>query len=348
MHDEILGVRPKKWGGINMRTNSLLLSLLVFLGIFSTVIKSVNADQNFVPTEDDINTWRYGALILPENALVQGAPAVASQLLQNEKTWGEEAKKYIKPDTKVPLVLYLHSCGGNDHIRWSGTLSQWGFAVVSPNSFARDGRYKHCGTMPNAKLFNMRMAELKYALYQIKKTDWIDQNRLILMGHSEGSFFPPAYSKDDFTAHIILAGNCRFSHLGPTPCCAPGSSKAPKHVAVLNIIGDRDKWNEWACHKTHTERGSRFVTLKNHGHHIYDVHPRARTIMAEFLEICCGKEKSRNDTEGSDPLVAAKALIDEFSGLATVIAQTRSDEAESIKDREFWLIVLKEVEKLIN
>ena len=66
-----------------MRTNSLLLSLLVFLGIFSTVIKSVNADQNFVPTEDDINTWRYGALILPENDLVQGAPAVASQLLQN-------------------------------------------------------------------------------------------------------------------------------------------------------------------------------------------------------------------------------------------------------------------------
>ena len=90
------------------------------------------------------------------------------------------------------------------------------------------------------------------------------------------------------------------------------------------------------------------MTLKNHGHDIYDVHPRARTIMAEFLENCCGKEKTPNESEGSDPLVAAKALINEFSGLATVIAQTRSDEAESIKDREFWLIVLKEVEKLIK
>ena len=331
-----------------MRKNSLVLCLLMILGIISIVINPVEADQNFVPTEDDINTWRYGALILPENALAPGAPAVASHALQNEKTWGEAVKKYLKPNKKVPTVLYLHSCGGNDHKRWSGTLSQWGFAVISPNSFARDGRYKHCGTMPDAKLFNMRMAELKYALYQIKKTDWIDQNRLILMGHSEGSFFPPAYSEDDFTAHIILAGNCRFSHLGPTPCCAPGSSKAPKHVAVLNIIGDQDEWNEWACHKTHTERGSRFVTLKNHGHDIYDVHPIARTIMAEFLETCCGKENTRIASEGLDSTVAAKALIDEFSGLATVIAQMRADEADSTKDRAFWLTVLKEVEKLIE
>ena len=328
-----------------MRTHFLVLALFVVFGLISIFTKSINADEKHNPTQDDINTWRYGALILPENALAQGAPAIASELLQNEETWAKEAKKYLKPGVKVPIVLYLHSCGGNDHRRWSGTLAQWGFAVIAPNSFARDGRYKHCGTMPGAKLFNMRMAELKYALYQIKKTDWVDQSRLILMGHSEGSFFPPAYSEDDFTAHIILAGNCRFSHLGPTPCCGAGSSKAPKHVAVLNIIGDRDEWNEFACHETHTERGSRFVMLKNHGHDIYDVHPRARTIMSDFLETCCGKT-SQSTSKGLEPKIAAKALIDEFSGLATVMAQLRADEAESTRDREFWLIVLKEVERL--
>ena len=47
-----------------------------------------------------------------------------------------------------------------------------------------------------------------------------------------------------------------------------------------------------------------------------------------------------------NPTVAANALMDEFSGLATVVAQLRIDEAESTKDREFWKIVLKEVEKL--
>tara|TARA_Y100000589_G_C27140745_1_gene624578 strand:+ start:567 stop:1559 length:993 start_codon:yes stop_codon:yes gene_type:complete len=330
-----------------MRTYYFILSLFVVLGLTSILTRPISADENFTPTQDDINTWRYGALILPEDVLIQGAPAVASELLKNEESWAKEVKKYLKSGVKVPIVLYLHSCGGNDHKRWSGTLAQWGFAVVSPNSFARDGRYKHCGTMPGPKLFNMRMAELKYALYQIKKTDWIDQSRLILMGHSEGSFFPPAYSKDDFTAHIILAGNCRFSHLGPTPCCSPGYSKAPKHVAVLNIIGDGDKWNPLKCHETHTQRGSRFVMLKNHGHDIYDVHPRARTIMSEFLETCCGKV-SQSTSEGLDPTAAAKDLIDEFSGLATVMTQMRIDEAGSSKDRDFWIIVLKQVEKLIE
>ena len=77
-----------------MRTNSLVLCLLMILGIISIVINPVEADQKFVPTEDDINTWRYGALILPENALAPGAPAVASHALQNEKIWGEAVKKF--------------------------------------------------------------------------------------------------------------------------------------------------------------------------------------------------------------------------------------------------------------
>ena len=60
------------------------------LGLKSIVSIPINADQTFVPTKDDINTWRYGALLLPENALAQGALAVASQMLKNEKTWGLE------------------------------------------------------------------------------------------------------------------------------------------------------------------------------------------------------------------------------------------------------------------
>ena len=68
-------------------------------------------------------------------------------------------------------------------------------------------------------------------------------------------------------------------------------------------------------------------------------------IMSEFLETCCGKA-SKSTSEGLDPPVAAKALMDEFSGLATVVAQLRIDEAESTKHRRFLLVVLKEVEKL--
>jgi hypothetical protein len=69
--------------------------------------------------------------------------------------------------------------------------------------------------------------------------------------------------------------------------------------------------------------------------------------MSEFLETCCGKV-SQSTSEGVNPTAAAKDLIDEFSGLATMITQMRIDEAESSKDREFWIIVLKEVEKLIE
>jgi dienelactone hydrolase len=340
-------------GAVEFFKNAIIgLAITILVGFSNQVIISVNAGELFTPTEDDIKTWRYGKLILPGSSTTSGVPLEVSELLQDTEDWAQNVKKhYLKPDAKVPIVLYLHSCGGNDHYSWSGVLSEWGFGVISPNSFARDGRFKNCGTMPGPKLFKMRMAELRYALQQIKKVDWIDQTRLILMGHSEGSFFPPAYSENDFTAHIVLAGNCRFSGLHAAPCCGPGYSKAPKHVAVLNIIGDGDKWNEWPCHETHKTRGSRFVQLRNHGHNIYSTSPKALGIMATFLETCCGKESYATASKGLDALELAKNLFNEFGGMATMDAQLKADDAASkgdLKSNELWLNVLREIEKLID
>ena len=77
-----------------MRTYYFILPLFIMLSLTSILTRPISADENFTPTQDDINTWRYGALILPEDALIQGAPAVASELLENEKSWAKGVKNF--------------------------------------------------------------------------------------------------------------------------------------------------------------------------------------------------------------------------------------------------------------
>ena len=114
----IIGEQKGKVGVLFMRTDKLIFFVIVALLAVTISVKNlVTANDKFTPTEDDIKTWRYGALILPQSALAPGAPANASHLLNNVETWVEDAAKHLKPDVKIPIVLYLHSCGGNDHYR---------------------------------------------------------------------------------------------------------------------------------------------------------------------------------------------------------------------------------------
>ena len=76
-----------------MRTYYFILPLLILLGLTGISTRPISADENFTPTQDDINTWRYGALILPEDALIQGVPTAASEPLESEQSWAKGLKK---------------------------------------------------------------------------------------------------------------------------------------------------------------------------------------------------------------------------------------------------------------
>lgn len=79
-----------------------------------------------------------------------------------------------------------------------------GYAVFQPDSFAWPGR-ETC----TQDVQNERLQEIEYALDQIRELSWVDSDRIVLMGISEGGSAVANWGKPGFQAHIILADNCR-------------------------------------------------------------------------------------------------------------------------------------------
>jgi len=88
----------------------------------------------------------------------------------------------------VPAVVFLHGCAGRgaDQERVMGTIHRKGYVVFAPDSFARPERVKLCGKGSRWERVGLRLAEASYALAKVRQLRWIDAERLILAGFSEG------------------------------------------------------------------------------------------------------------------------------------------------------------------
>ena len=125
----------------------------------------------------------------------------------------------------------------------------------------------------------MRREEYNYALRQLRKADWIDQNRIILMGSSEGAQAASDYDGREFAAIVLSATDCRFS--GGTP-------NAPSGVPVLNMVGANDMLGGGdGCSINRIVGGSRFLRIKGAGHKLPG-YPQATEALEKFLKECCG------------------------------------------------------------
>ena len=122
-----------------------------------------------------------------------------------ERTWNEArvyvpgasrhsfVKDYVAQQ-KFPVVLYMHGCSGISDVNdapWAKLLSENGFLVIMPNSFARSNKTSFCDPSIwrksdiNDALF--RVDELGHALSMLRSTEWSDGN-IFIMGHSQGAW----------------------------------------------------------------------------------------------------------------------------------------------------------------
>src|SRR5207244_2723451 len=113
-----------------------------------------------------------------------------------------------------PVVVYLHGCTGLGAIEFLEVLAKAGFVVVAPDSMARRWRPLQCnpwshGSTGNLFVFDFRMAELSYALQQLRQFDWVDRDNLYLVGVSEGGVAAALYRGDDVKARVIAQWNCQ-------------------------------------------------------------------------------------------------------------------------------------------
>ena len=153
----------------------------------------------------------------------------------------------FKFERKLPAVVYMHGCSGF----WPGThmrtkfLAENGFVVVAPASLARKkyprsceldsytaGMYRHT--------LKMRHADAGYAIEQVRKLPFVDGDRIVLMGLSQGGItaatFKPQNKQQKVRARIIEGWTCHDSW--PEYHGISASASEP----VLALVGTKDPW----------------------------------------------------------------------------------------------------------
>lgn len=227
--------------------------------------------------------WRYGQHRLPRSALKDGQFYALEEIRKHPDTWQSVvAESKLEPGTRLPAVIYLHGCAGNTAGEaWARTFSRLGYAFFAPNSLARPRR-SSCGTGHTRMVTDripMRTEEALFALQELRKADWIDQKRIVLMGSSEGAQAASVYRGEAFAAIILSATDCRFSG---------GAPKAPRGIPVLNMVGENDRLGGGSgCRiSARKEPGSKRAVIKGAGHKLASF-PEAQKEVERFLDQCC-------------------------------------------------------------
>lgn len=226
-------------------------------------------------------TWRYGQYSIPGRYTRDGADRTYRPS-PGGPDWTRQAGAAIKPDTEIPVVLYIHGCAGIGHQAtvYRKLLMAQGYAVFMPNSFARPGRRKCHNDGPLYRRVELRKEEIAYAYDRLRRLSWVDHKRVILMGFSEGGNAVDNWSKPGFRAEIITGSACTL---------VGGKPAAPPDVPVLAIVGAQDRYRPGkSCHITRTVGGSRSIVIPGANHEVAG-YPQTREAIEDFLRRCCAE-----------------------------------------------------------
>lgn len=143
-----------------------------------------------------------------------------------------------------PTVIYLHGCTGvSAHDRsWAKRISELGFTVILPNSFARPNRRANCdgvqritGAFPAA--YDYREHEIRYSVQHLLETGFTDEKSVFLMGHSEGGF-AVALTNERRVRGLIVSGWTCTNRANPQL----SGIRAPRDLPVLTLSSRDDPW----------------------------------------------------------------------------------------------------------
>ena len=146
----------------------------------------------------------------------------------------------LPPATRYPTILYMHGCNGQGRLAPLQAFASAGFAVIAPNSFARRFRPLQCRPSErtggeNIFVFDFRLVEVSYALQRMAALPWINNDRLFLIGTSEGGVAAALYRGEEFRARVIAQWTC---HGAPFI----RGLAAPEGEPVLAIVRSDDPW----------------------------------------------------------------------------------------------------------
>ncbi len=138
-----------------------------------------------------------------------------------------------------PAIVLAHTCAGvTAHTAtWGRLLSDWGYAVVAPDSFGPRGHSGGVCARGTLVSGSERVADVAGALDWLNAQPFVARNRIGLIGHSHGGWTAVrAVQKSyDLAARGLRAAVAYY------PSCSAGNDRDVA-VPLLILIGDRDDW----------------------------------------------------------------------------------------------------------
>ncbi len=228
------------WSGAWRKSSRLLILLLSALFLTACDGETLNRSELLNPaalTEDDSDiarTFDWATVVLPRQ---KGQEPVMGKL--SSKPIRDHLSK-LPTTWRYPTILYMHGCTGQGGMDTLQAFARAGFAVIAPNSFARRYRPMQCSPSKqtggqNIFVFDFRLVEVSYALQRMARLPWINNDRLFLVGTSEGGVAAALYRGEEFRARIIAQWTC---HGAPFI----RGLAAPEGEAVLAIVRSDDPW----------------------------------------------------------------------------------------------------------
>ena len=232
-------------------------------------------------------TWDQGFVAIPAPAFGPDGEALIGMLGQADT---QQRLAALAPDTSLPVVLYLHACAGLGVTATQLPLiaEQAGFAVVSPDSFGRSLRPKNCdstthssGMFPPALLY--RRAEMIEAVRRLRQLDWVDPDRIVLAGFSEGGTAVALWGGEvEVAGYVVLSWTCT----APPDWSWLIGLRTPRDRPVLAMVSRDDPWYAWPGWRgdcSSADHGDlRSLVLEHPGHEVL-YYPEAQSALLEFL-----------------------------------------------------------------
>lgn len=107
------------------------MRLVTISMVFVVLLTGCAAPGVGIPGGDELaRAWRYGQHLLPQSALRENQFKSISEIRAYPDAWVElVAANKIKPEIKLPAVVYLHGCAGNRNgDYWGKLVNGLGFA----------------------------------------------------------------------------------------------------------------------------------------------------------------------------------------------------------------------------
>lgn len=229
-------MRSRPWQKLDCDGLSVLarrLSLLVVLLFIFSQCTTIPSGSDPDAPSDLTRTWQKAWVFVPKG---EGARKFE---VQDQRFHGWRPATEAPPPT---VILYLHGCTGlgSADDRFLRKLAAEGFVVIAPDSFARRYRPMQCDPRTktgghNLYVYDFRQAEINFALLKLAEIDWVDPQRLFLIGASEGGVAAALYRGSAFRGRIITHWTCQGGRL-------IRGLDAAEDEPILAIVQQHDPW----------------------------------------------------------------------------------------------------------